>query len=126
MVQSRRQAYIFFSEHLLVAASHMPPAFSQSAALVAFVTSPAKAGAVKPSARANANMETNVFITFSPLRLYSGGLVERRFVVFVPEIKQRVRHPNAATKPRIVMLRRPSVECYPACQRWFVQRGEQP
>ena len=48
----------FFSEHLLLEASHMPPAFSQSAALVAFVTSPAKAGPVKASAKANTNIET--------------------------------------------------------------------
>jgi hypothetical protein len=33
--------------HVLVAASHMPPAFLQSASVVAAATSPAKAGAVK-------------------------------------------------------------------------------
>ena len=72
-MQNRWQAYIFFSEHLLVEASHMPPAFSQSAALVAVVTSPAKAGPVKASAKANANMETSIFMTFSPLACTRGA-----------------------------------------------------
>jgi|SRR6476660_9838413 hypothetical protein len=49
--------YIFFSEHVLVLASHMPPAFWQSASVFAAVTSPAKAGPVKASARAKANIE---------------------------------------------------------------------
>jgi hypothetical protein len=72
-----RQYAFFFSAHLLVEASHMPPAFSQSAALVACVTSPAKAGPVKASASAKATIETRVFMTFSPLRLYSGGTGEQ-------------------------------------------------
>src|SRR5262245_25780703 len=43
--------YIFFSEHALLAASHTPPAFSQSAWVFAVVTSPAKAGPVTATAR---------------------------------------------------------------------------
>ena len=39
-------AYIFFSEHMLVLASHMPPCFWQSASVLAFDTSPANAGPV--------------------------------------------------------------------------------
>jgi hypothetical protein len=62
--------YIFFSAHVLVAASHMPPAFAQSAAVFAVFTSWAKAGPVKASARATANIEIRVFMTFSPLRWY--------------------------------------------------------
>ena len=62
------QLAFFFSEHLFIEASHMPPAFSQSAALVAFVTSPAKAGPVKASARAKANTETSVFMEVTPTR----------------------------------------------------------
>lgn len=61
------------SAHLFVEASHIPPAFSQSAALVAFVTSPAKAGAVKPSANVNANMETSVFMAFHSVTLVARG-----------------------------------------------------
>jgi len=52
---------------VLVAASHMPPAALQSASVFAAVTSPAKAGPVKARARATANVEIRVFITFSPL-----------------------------------------------------------
>ena len=53
----------------------MPPAFSQSAAFFAFVTSPAKAGPVKASAKANANVDTSVFTGRYSLRL-SGGCQE--------------------------------------------------
>ena len=60
--------YIFFAEHVLVLASHMPPAFLQSALVFAAVTSPANAGAVKASANASANIEIMVFMAFSPLR----------------------------------------------------------
>jgi hypothetical protein len=70
--------YIFFSEHLLVAASHMPPALSQSAWVFAVVTSPAKAGPVKARAKANANVETSAFIDVTPLRLLSGAPRELR------------------------------------------------
>jgi hypothetical protein len=76
--------YIFFSEHLLVEASQVPPAFSQSAALVAFVTSPAKAGPVKASAKANANMEMSAFMTFPPLRLCTGAGKNPAGWLFVP------------------------------------------
>jgi hypothetical protein len=68
-----RQTYIFFSEHFLAVASHVPPAFVQSASLVAFVTSPANAGAVKPRANANAKMETSVFMDVHSVLLLLGG-----------------------------------------------------
>jgi hypothetical protein len=58
------QAYIFFSEQMLVLASHTPPAFWQSASVFAAVTSPAKAGPVKASARVIANIEMRAFMTF--------------------------------------------------------------
>jgi hypothetical protein len=60
--------YIFFSSHILVVAFHVAPAFAQSASVFAAVTSPAKAGPVKASARATAKIEIRVFMTFSPLR----------------------------------------------------------
>ena len=59
---AKEAGYIFFSEHTFFAASHVPPAFSQSAAFFAIVTSPAKAGPVKASAKANANVEIRVFM----------------------------------------------------------------
>ena len=62
---SQIEAYIF-SEHFLAVASHTPPALSQLALSVAFVTSPAKAGPVKESATANANIETRVFMKLTP------------------------------------------------------------
>ena len=49
--------------HLLALASHMPPALSQSALVVAFDTSPAKAGPVKLIANTNATVEIRVFIS---------------------------------------------------------------
>src|SRR5262245_37596175 len=58
--------YIFFSEHALFAASHTPPAFSQSAWVFAVVTSPAKAGPVTATATARATKEIRAFIAFSP------------------------------------------------------------
>src|SRR6516162_11701104 len=62
-------AYIFFAVHMLVAAFHMPPAFAHSAAVLAFVTSPAaNVGPVKATATATARTETRVFMAFSPLR----------------------------------------------------------
>ena len=64
--------YIFF-EHFLFASSHMPSALSQLALSVAFVTSPAKAGPVKASAKANAKVETSVFMD-----IYSLPSVGRR------------------------------------------------
>ena len=57
MIQTGKGAYIFFSEHTFLAASQAPPAFSQSAAFFACVTSPANAGIAKPSARARASEE---------------------------------------------------------------------
>ena len=59
-----------FGAHLLVAASHTPPAFVQSASVLAAVGSPApaKAGPVKANARARASIETRPFMAFSPLR----------------------------------------------------------
>jgi hypothetical protein len=61
-----KDRYIFFSEHVLVAASHTPPALAQSAAVFAVFTSWAKAGPVKASARANAKIEIRVFMAFTP------------------------------------------------------------
>jgi hypothetical protein len=55
-------------EHVLVASSHTPPAFWQSACVFAAVTSPAKAGPMKASTRITANIEMKVFMAFSPLR----------------------------------------------------------
>ena len=62
----KKQGYIFFSEHAFFAASHVPPAFSQSAAFFAVVTSPAKAGPVKASANASAKVDTSVFMDVTP------------------------------------------------------------
>src|SRR6478672_8252102 len=61
-VQSERSDYIFFSSHTLVVAFQVPPAFAQSASVFAAVTSPAKAGPVKASARVNAKIERRVFM----------------------------------------------------------------
>jgi hypothetical protein len=82
--------YIFFSEHLLVAASHVPPAFSQSAWVFAAVTSPgpANAGPVKASARAKTKMETNVFMGLLPYAS-TGALAERRLVAVVPRSRSK-------------------------------------
>ena len=65
-MKTNDKAYIFFSAHVLVAASHTPPALAQSAAVLAAVTSWAKAGAAKASARAIANMEIRVFMSVLP------------------------------------------------------------
>ena len=58
--------YIFFSSHILVVAFHVPPAFAQSASVFAAVTSPAKAGPVKASARVTAKVAIRIFMTLSP------------------------------------------------------------
>ena len=63
------RAYIFFSEQMLVFASHMPPCFWQSASVFAFDTSPANAGPVKARATAIANVEMRIFMGFSPLHV---------------------------------------------------------
>src|SRR5262245_21789565 len=55
LLESCTANYIFFSEHARFATSHMPPAFSQSAWVLAVVTSPAKAGPVTAMATAIAN-----------------------------------------------------------------------
>ena len=51
---------------MLVAASHVPPAFVQSASVFA-AAAPAKAGPVKANARVIANIEMRIFMAFSPL-----------------------------------------------------------
>ena len=56
----------------------MPPAFSQSAAFFACVTSPAKAGPVKASANANANVDTGIFMVLL-LTVGGGASGELRF-----------------------------------------------
>ena len=61
--------YIFFPEHVLVFASHMPPCFWQSAWVFAFDASPANAGPVTASAMAIANVEMRIFMGFSPLHV---------------------------------------------------------
>ena len=48
----------------------VPPALSQLALSVAFVTSPAEAGPVTASAKANASIEANVFMVIFPLSGY--------------------------------------------------------
>ena len=65
-MKTNDKAYIFFSAHVLVAASHTPPALAQSAAVFAVFTSWAKEGPAKASARAIANMEIRVFMSFLP------------------------------------------------------------
>jgi hypothetical protein len=72
-IQTENDRYIFFSEHTFVAAAHVPPAFSQSAAFFAVVTSPANAGIAKPSASAKASVERSVFMVITPTHGYSGG-----------------------------------------------------
>ena len=69
---NREDRYIFFSEHTFVAASHVPPAFSQSAAFFAVVTFPANAGIANPSASAKANVERSVFMAITPYTRLSG------------------------------------------------------
>jgi hypothetical protein len=71
-------SYIFFSEQVLVALSHVPPALAQSAAVFAVFTSWAKAGPVKAIARVTARTETRLFMTFSPLRWYQTRRMEKR------------------------------------------------
>jgi hypothetical protein len=66
MCESLEWGYGFFSAHVLVAASHVPPAFVQSASVFA-AAAPAKAGPVKASARVIANIEMRIFMAFSPL-----------------------------------------------------------
>jgi hypothetical protein len=61
--------YIFFPEHVLVLASHMPPAFWQSTWVFAVVTSPANTGPVRPIARAKVRIKMNVFIGVSSFTL---------------------------------------------------------
>src|SRR6185437_7570198 len=61
----------------------MPPAFSQSAAFFACVTSPAKAGPVKASAKAKANVDTSIFMVLL-LTVGGGVLGELRFNARVP------------------------------------------
>ena len=58
--------YIFFSEHTFLAASHAPPAFAQSAAFFAAVTSPANAGIANPRARERASEERRTFMAITP------------------------------------------------------------
>ena len=77
-------SYIFFSEHVFVLASHMPPAFWQSASVFAAVTSPAKAGPVKASARVKANIEMRVFMTFLPYAETKAPVVNSLLETYVP------------------------------------------
>jgi len=65
----------------------MPPAFSQSAAFFACVTSPAKAGPVKASAKAKANVDTSIFMVLL-LTVGGGGARRTPFqrLVFHPQL----------------------------------------
>lgn len=83
--QPATQAYIF-SEHFLAVSSHTPPALSQLALSVALVTSPAKAGPVKASASANANIEISAFMDITPL-VARGVPKELRLTARVPRLK---------------------------------------
>ena len=70
--QSGRPPFVyFFSAQVFVAASHTPPAFSQSAWVLASVA-PAKAGPVNAIVKASANAETNIsswhhYLAFLPI-----------------------------------------------------------
>src|SRR5262245_11430909 len=66
----RERQTIFFSMHMFIFESHSPPAFLQSASVLAFDTSPAKAGPVKARATAITNMDVRVFIGLDP---YAGA-----------------------------------------------------
>jgi hypothetical protein len=82
-VRKRRCGYGFFSAHALVAASHVPPAFVQSASVFA-AAAPAKAGPVKASARVIANIEMRIFMAFSPLRWTKPQYLNALFETYVP------------------------------------------
>src|SRR5262245_20501749 len=56
--------------HMFIFESHSPPAFLQSASVLAFDTSPAKAGPVKASATAITNIDVRVFMGLDP---YAGA-----------------------------------------------------
>src|SRR5262249_7015880 len=62
-------AYIFFSEQVLVAASHIPPAFLQSASVFAAVTSAAKAGLFRSA---------QIWRSNHRVQRYCGGVRPRR------------------------------------------------
>jgi hypothetical protein len=72
-IRTENDRYIFFSEHTFFAASHVPPAFSQSAAFFAVVTSPANAGIANPSASAKASVERNGFMLIPPTHVSRGA-----------------------------------------------------
>jgi hypothetical protein len=73
-----KASYGFFSAHALVVASHVPPAFTQSASVFA-AAAPAKAGPVKASARVTAKIEIRVFMAFSPLRWHQRQVERTRY-----------------------------------------------
>ena len=60
-----KSPYGFFSAHVLVAASHVPPAFVRSVSVLA-AAAPAKAGPVKANARASASIERGLSWRFLP------------------------------------------------------------
>jgi hypothetical protein len=70
--------YYIFDLHLLVEASHIPPALSQSALVLAVVTSPAKADVAKATPSASAKAYAMVLMGFLPVliqrELNSAGL----------------------------------------------------
>ena len=92
--------YIFFSEHIFFVSSHVPPALSQSALVVAFVTSPPYAGPVAASARATASIESRPSMTFLPYAC-TGACQDRKNVsprIIVPSMKVL---PAPAVGPRV-------------------------
>jgi hypothetical protein len=101
----------FFSAQVFVAASHTPPAFSQSAWVLASVA-PANAGPVNAIVKASANAETSIFMAsfscFSPIGGATRNSVERQNV---PE----ARHGD-------LRLRAMSIEPQPRRARWCVGR----
>jgi hypothetical protein len=86
----------------------MPPAFSQSALLVAFVTSPAKAGPVKASAKANASIETSVFMDTTPY-VWRRAAGKPHLIANVPMAATKLPPPGRLARGgREALLRGPS------------------
>jgi hypothetical protein len=109
-VRKPRWGYGFFSAHVLVAASHVPPAFVQSASVFA-AAAPAKAGPVKASARVIANIETRIFMAFSPLRWTKPQYLNALFETYVPRNTRSYRRLNRCRQPGLATLSRVFTGC---------------
>src|SRR6185295_16657098 len=72
LLVKREQDYCLALQ-VLVAVSHIPPALSQSAFVLAMVTSPAKADAANATPRASASVSAIVLMGFLPV------LIQRNF-----------------------------------------------